>query len=324
MSLEIFQATTSYPVTEELKHVCRKCQTSVLLQAMHTLEHTVLMRYPSVALGDISDLGSYTRLGHPGTGAPTIFWYDNYDGGLGAAEKIYEQMQDLLAASEKTITSCSCNSLEGCPNCTHIRHCDSQNDGLSKVGLLALIALLMGKQFRVPFEPFVYRIAQKVKFESSYQTNEYARQEHGVGDEAPRQSHQAIFDPYKVLRVQTDVHDPVLEKAYEVRGKEITDEVPPISAVELNQAYDKISKTHRSLAWNITSGQEPFKILEILPSASLPMIQKVYHVIARQIHPDTYSGDKAKATEMMKLVNEAFENARKEKKNDFHDNDYEY
>lgn len=322
-SLEIFQATTGYPVTNDLKHVCRKCQTSVLLQAMHTLEHTVLMRYPSVALGDISDLGSYTRLGHSGTGAPTIFWYDNYDGGLGAAEKIYEQMQDLLTASEKTTTSCSCNSLEGCPNCTHIRHCDSQNDGLSKTGLLALIALLLGKQFQVPFEPFIYRSAQKTKFESAYQTNEYARQEHGVGDEAPQgQTLQAVLDPYKVLKIQKEVHDPVLEKAYEVRGKEIMDEVPPVSAVELNQAYDKILKTRRSSEWNITAGQEPFRILEILPSASLPMIRKIYHVIARKVHPDTYSGDKAKATEMMKLVNEAFEKAQKEKKKDYPNNGF--
>ncbi len=234
-------------------------------------------------------------------------------------------MHDLLAASEKTITSCSCNSLEGCPNCTHIRHCDSQNDGLSKVGLLALVALLIGKQFQVPFEPFAYRSAQKVKFESAYQTNEYARQEHGLGDEAPQGGlQQVMFDPYKVLRVQANVHDPVLEKAYEVRGKEITDEVPPVSAVELNQAFDRISKTRRSLAWNIAAGQEPFGILEILPSASLPMIQKVYHVIARQIHPDIYTGDKAKANEMMKLVNEAFEKAKKEKKKDYPDNGFDY
>jgi len=89
--------------------------------------------------------------------------------------------------------------------------------------------------------------------------------------------------------------------------------------VELNQAYNKILQAGRSSNWNIQPQQDPFKILEILPSASLPMIQKIYHVIARQIHPDVYPGDKVKASEMMKLVNEAFDQARKEKRKDYSD-----
>ncbi len=79
-SLEIYQRLTGYPVTDDLKHICRKCQTSVLFPAMHTIEHTVQMRYPSIALGDSSDVAGHTMLGHPQTGAPTIFWYDNYQG----------------------------------------------------------------------------------------------------------------------------------------------------------------------------------------------------------------------------------------------------
>lgn len=323
-SLEVFQAMTGYPVTDNLKHVCRKCQTSVLLQAMHTLEHTVIMRYPSVALGDSSDLGSFSRLGHPNTGAPTIFWYDNYDGGLGAAEKVFEKIQDLLIASERTLTTCSCNSLEGCPHCTHIGHCDMQNKELSKIGLLALIALLRGKQFDVPFEPFYYRNSQKPKFESAYRENEYVKQEHGIGDESPlSQTQRSVLDPYAILRVQNEAHDPVLEKAYEIRGEEISKEVPPISAVELNQAYYTILETRRPTTWNIRPGQDPFKILEILSSASLPMIQKIYRVIARQIHPDTFAGDKLRANEMMKLLNEAFDKARKEKRKDSFENEFD-
>jgi DEAD/DEAH box helicase domain-containing protein len=320
-SLELFQAVTQYPVTDNLTHVCRNCRTSVLIPAMHTLEHTVLMRYPSVALGDISDLGSFT-VRHPDTGMPTIFWYDNYDGGLGAAEKVFEKFQDLLARSEQTITSCSCHSLEGCPNCTHLGNCDRQNDSLSKVGLLALAALLQGKQPGIPYEPFVYRSAQKAKFESAYQENEYVEYEHGIGEEAP-QSQQTVFDPFKVLRVQTHVHDPVLQKAYEVRGEEITNEVPPVSEAALSEAYQSILGKHRPLGWNIKIGQDPYQILEILPTASLPMSQKIYHVIARQVHPDTYPGDKTKATEMMKLVNDAFEKVRKEKRNGFSGNGFD-
>jgi hypothetical protein len=117
------------------------------------------------------------------------------------------------------------------------------------------------------------------------------------------------------------VHDPVLQKAFEVRGMEIVNEVPPINAVELNQAYHSVLETQRPTSWNIFAGQDPFKILEILPSASLPMIQKIYHVIARQVHPDVFRGDKSKASEMMRLVNEAFEKARKAKRSVYPEDD---
>jgi len=322
-SLEIFQGVTNYPVTDNLKHVCRKCQTSVLLQALHTLEHTILMRYPSVALGDISDLGSYTRLGHPDTGMPTVFWYDNYDGGLGAAEKIFEKFTDLLVASERTVTNCSCHTLAGCPNCTHLGVCERQNDTLSKVGLKVLAALLLGTKPQVGYEPFVYGEKQRSKFDSTYDANEYVKYEHGVGEEAP-QAQQTTVDPYLLLRIQKEVHDPVLEKAFEVRGEEISKEVPPVSVVDLNQAYQQVIKASRISTWNIMPGQDPYKILEILPSASLPMIQKIFRVIALQVHPDTYQGDKLKATEMMQLVNEAFNKVKKEKLNNHTDNDFDY
>ena len=248
-SLEIFQGSTAYPVTDDLKHVCRKCQTSVLMQALHTLEHTVLMRYPSVALGDISDLGSYTRLGHPDTGTPTVFWYDNYDGGLGGAEKIFEKFIDLLTASERTVRNCSCQTLEGCPNCTHLGFCERQNDVLSKVGLRVLTALLLGNKPGIGYEPFVYREMQRKKFEFDYKANEYVKYDHGMDGEAPQtQARQATIDPYRLLRIQKDVHDPVLEKAFEVRGEEIANEVPPVSVVDLNQAYHQIAKAHRPSA----------------------------------------------------------------------------
>ena len=63
-ALELYQALTGYPVTDDLRHICRNCQRSVLLPAMHTLEHAVDARYPSVALGDRSDIGAFTTLGH--------------------------------------------------------------------------------------------------------------------------------------------------------------------------------------------------------------------------------------------------------------------
>ena len=149
-ALELFQALTAYPVTDNLTHVCRQCQTSVLFQALHTLEHTVLMRYPSLALGDQADLGTYTTLGHYQTGAPTIFWFDDYEGGMGAAEKVYDKILPLIEAGAGAVADCACRSLDGCPRCTQIGHCDSGNQQLSKPALLALAGLLLGRRIRRP------------------------------------------------------------------------------------------------------------------------------------------------------------------------------
>ena len=314
-SLELYQKLTGYPVTDDLKHVCRKCQTSMLYPAMHTLEHTVRMRYPSVALGDSSDLGGHTFLGHPQTGAPVIFWYDNYMGGLGAADKIFEQIGRLLDASLSTLTGCGCTTLEGCPNCTQLGSCDVNNDGLSKLAGQMLACLAMGQPYAVPFEPYVYQATQKTKFEAAYHDNEYVEQPHGVGSERPREAGaEEVINPYQLLRVQALVHDPVLAKALEVRSVEIARELPPVSAIDLNRAFNEIMQASRPQEWAIRAGLSPYQVLEILPLASLKMIQGVYRVIAREVHPDMYKGNKDRANEMMQLVNDAYQQLQNQKK----------
>ena len=304
-SLELFQALTGYPVTDDLRHVCRKCQTSVLYPAMHTVEHTVLMRYPTVALGDQTDLASYTLLGHSNTGAPTIFWYDNYEGGLGAAEKIYERIADLLEASIEPIADCTCTTIEGCPNCTQIGAC-RKNDSLSKYAALKLIGLVLGKEVPSSQRPFAYKANKENEFKDAYKQNEHVEQEHGVGSERPGgKGKEREIDPYRVLRLQKTVHEPVLKKAFETRSSEITNEVPPVSASELNQAYQQICTQPRPKSWEIRPNMSPYQILEILPAASLSMIQNIYRIIAREIHPDKHMEQREKYDEMMKLVNQA-------------------
>ena len=327
-ALEIFEATTGYPVTDDLNHVCRKCQTSVLLPALHTLEHTVRMRYPSVALGDPTDLAGMTLLGHPQTGAPVIFWYDNYQGGLGAADKVFDQIERLLQASEATLSGCACTALEGCPHCSQISHCDKHNDSLSKLAARSLIACAKGMTFEIPYEPFTYPAAKKSGFDKETKKNEHRQAPHGIGSELNAgafgyarangtanhaASAEAIIDPYQILRVQHKVHDTVLDKAYLVRSEEIARELPPVSAEELNQAYRQISELQRPQDWDIRPTLKPYEILEILPQASLGMVQRIYRVIAREIHPDVFPGDKKKANEMMRLVNETYERIVKEK-----------
>lgn len=322
-ALEIFTQLTQYPVVDNLRHVCRKCQTSSLFPAMHTIEHIVYMRYPSVALGDPTDLASHTTLGHPSTGQPTIFWYDNYEGGLGAADKVFDQIEVLLQNSERTIIGCSCTTLEGCPNCTQIGHCDQNNQALTKPGALVLIAALLGKHFDLPLTPFIYSTSKKAKFKKTSDENEYAQYDQGIDEEAPSApphggpfgaEQEANFDPYLILRIQRLIHEPVLAKAYEVRSAEITDEIPAVSAVDLTRAYQEIYRSKRPNTWEINASQSPYQILEVLPAASQRMVQKIYRVIALEIHPDQNPTNKARANEMMKLVNTAYNQIIAEKK----------
>jgi DEAD/DEAH box helicase domain-containing protein len=64
---------------------------------------------------DPHDLGVVAELKSPHTGAPTIYLFDRYPGGVGLSERLYELHDRLLSAGAETIAGCGC--LEGCPSC---------------------------------------------------------------------------------------------------------------------------------------------------------------------------------------------------------------
>ncbi len=310
-ALELFQAISGYPVTHDLKHICRDCRRSVLLPAMHTLEHAVDARYPSVALGDRSDIGAFTTLGHATTGLPTIFWFDNYEGGLGAAEKIYTLILRLLEMGLEALQSCTCTTLEGCPRCTYIPDCGDRNESLSKPAGALLISKLLGRETTPNYPPYLYKKKRAEEFEKAYQENQSATQEHGIGEEAPGRV--VASDPHRLLRLQPKVHQVVVKKAFEVRSAEIVAETPPVSAEQLNRAYQTLVNGALLKDWQARPTAPPYEVLEITPEASLEMVQKVYRVIAHQVHPDLNPGKTAWANELMKQVNAAYDAIVKEK-----------
>ena len=308
-ALDLFQAITAYPVTDDLRHICRKCQTSALFTGLHTLEHAVDARYPSVALGDRSDIGAYTTLGHIGTGQPTVFWFDNYEGGLGSAEKIYENFTRLLEAGLETLQSCTCTTLEGCPRCTYLPDCSAGNDSLNKLAGIHLISILLGRSVQPDLQPFLYLKKRAADFDRDYQDNEFTPHAHGMQEEAP-QPNQA--DPYQLLRLQPQVHGIVVNKAYEIRAREIAHEIPPLRVTELNTAYQKVLQQPLEQEWRLAGKRSPYQVLEVLPGASLKMIQQIYRLIALQVHPDANPTRTAWANEMMKCLNDAYDKIMKE------------
>ena len=88
---------------------------------------------------------------------------------------------------------------------------------------------------------------------------------------------------------------------------------PPISAALLNDAYQAVLRGSLLQEWQFHPGALSYEILEILPNASLKMVQKIYRLIALQIHPDADPGQAARATEMMKLLNAAYDQVLKKK-----------
>jgi DEAD/DEAH box helicase domain-containing protein len=64
---------------------------------------------------DPQDIRAVSEVRSPFTSKPTIYIYDNYPGGVGFSEKMFELRQPLLQAAQELILGCGCE--KGCPSC---------------------------------------------------------------------------------------------------------------------------------------------------------------------------------------------------------------
>ncbi len=64
---------------------------------------------------DSRDLGVVREIKSPFTGAPTLYLYDRYPGGVGLAERLYDIYDQVLEAAATLVEQCECT--EGCPSC---------------------------------------------------------------------------------------------------------------------------------------------------------------------------------------------------------------
>ncbi len=304
-ALDAYAKLTGYPATTDTHHICRCCYGGVLMPAAHTLEHIVASKYPMVALGDQQDIDSVTYAIYPQTGMTTVVWYDQYDGGIGAAEKVFNEFERLIEGAGELLM-CDCNSDAGCAQCVQKQACDRHNDALSKVGAVSLSNLLLGKPAFIPSRPFQRSMRNK---------REQARQAHAPRNEraphdVPRpgeQTQTAGVDPFALMRVQDYVHDIVLERVIKVRSNEIAGDLPPVSIVALQQAYQQIKSRQRPTTWQFDPAWDAWHVLHILDSASEKMARAARNAIAMSIHPDVFTGNKADGERMMKMVNAAWE-----------------
>ena len=70
---------------------------------------------PLFVMCDPKDIRAIVQVRSPFTDLPTLYIYDNYPGGVGFSEKIFELRDKILIAARELIENCGCD--EGCPSC---------------------------------------------------------------------------------------------------------------------------------------------------------------------------------------------------------------
>ncbi len=70
---------------------------------------------PVYLMCSANDIRILYQVRSPFTNEPTIFLYDNYQGGVGFSEKLYQSMEELFQMAKEHLEACPCE--KGCPSC---------------------------------------------------------------------------------------------------------------------------------------------------------------------------------------------------------------
>jgi len=108
-----------------------------LLSSLHAAEHAMIAILPLWAMCDRWDIGGLSTNYHDFTGAPTVFVYDGHPGGVGLAERGFEEFEGWVADTVKLLEGCPC--AHGCPSCVQSPKCGNLNEYLDKEGALTLL-----------------------------------------------------------------------------------------------------------------------------------------------------------------------------------------
>jgi DEAD/DEAH box helicase domain-containing protein len=113
----------------------------LLLSSLHAAEHSLIALLPLWAMCDRWDIGGLSTNLHLDTGAPTVFVYDGHAGGVGIAERGFEQFEGWVADTAKLLAGCPCE--HGCPSCVQSPKCGNLNEFLDKAGALTLLRRML-------------------------------------------------------------------------------------------------------------------------------------------------------------------------------------
>jgi DEAD/DEAH box helicase domain-containing protein len=108
-----------------------------LLSSLHAAEHSMIALLPLWAMCDRWDIGGLSTNVHQDTGEPTVFIYDGHPGGVGIAERGFDQFEGWVADTVRMLEGCPCE--RGCPSCVQSPKCGNLNEWLDKAGALKLL-----------------------------------------------------------------------------------------------------------------------------------------------------------------------------------------
>jgi len=111
------------------------------LGGIHAAEHACIGILPLFAMCDRWDIGGLSTPRHADTDAPQIFIYDGFPGGVGIAERGFEELPALWRAAYEVITACPCEA--GCPSCIHSPKCGNNNEPLDKAAARLILGMLL-------------------------------------------------------------------------------------------------------------------------------------------------------------------------------------
>ena len=100
------------------------------LASLHAAEHSMIALLPLWAMCDRWDIGGLSTNIHQDTGEPTVFIYDGHPGGVGIAERGFEQFEGWVADTVRMLEGCPCE--RGCPSCVQSPKCGNLNEWLDK------------------------------------------------------------------------------------------------------------------------------------------------------------------------------------------------
>jgi DEAD/DEAH box helicase domain-containing protein len=110
---------------------------------IHAIEHAMIAVSPVLAQISRWDLGGVSIDFDPVRQQPIIYIYDAYRGGIGIAETLYNNLNELIRLAYDLIISCNCKTSDGCPVCIMSPKCGNNNDPLDKKGALFLLKKLL-------------------------------------------------------------------------------------------------------------------------------------------------------------------------------------
>ncbi|MBS4194464.1 DEAD/DEAH box helicase [Bacillus sp. FJAT-49870] len=109
--MELHTSAAWISLNKELKEIGMEDLEYGLVGCAHALKAII----PLFAMCDPADIHTVPQVKASVNSKPTIFIYDQYPGGVGISDKVYEMMPIILEEAKNLVAHCPCD--DGCPSC---------------------------------------------------------------------------------------------------------------------------------------------------------------------------------------------------------------